>query len=429
MKNRLRTLVATALILSATVAFGANEAGQFSISPVIGGYTFEGGKQHLKTGLVYGARAGYNFTKAFGAEALFDYAFADSTAKQGKADLFRYGGDLLYHFMPENNLVPYLAAGFSGLSFHGANINRKTHGAFDYGAGLKYFITENIALRGDVRHILYSFKSTTYNNLEYTLGAYIPFGSAAKSVKPLEPVMESAAPKAAPAAVAEPAPPAPAPPVPPSSSISVTPASIEKGQTAKLAWDSKDTTGCNIQPGIGSVSTSGSMSVTPSANTSYTLSCSGAGGSSTSGTYIEVASPPPPKAAPAPVAMSAQKAAAAKRFCDKPAVISVLFDTNKADIKPKYTADLKVLGEFLNDFPHAKGEISGHTDNVGSNEYNMKLSQRRAESVEKYLEKTFKLAPNRVTTKGYGETKPIASNKTKKGKAQNRRIETNFSCN
>ena len=100
----------------------------------------------------------------------------------------------------------------------------------------------------------------------------------------------------------------------------------------------------------------------------------------------------------------------------------------KSDIKTKYDADLNKLGTFLKEWPKAKGEISGHTDNVGSDKYNLGLSQRRAASVKQYLVEKFSLAPERLTTEGYGETKPIATNKTKEGRQLNRRIETNFTC-
>ena len=134
MKARLIIITATALAISATVALGAVKEGQFSISPVIGGYTFDS-DQHLKTNLVYGARAGYNFTKKFGVEALFDYAKTDSdNGGKGDVSMYRYGGELLYHLWPDNNLVPYLAAGYGGirLKYDGYAINK---GAFDYGLG------------------------------------------------------------------------------------------------------------------------------------------------------------------------------------------------------------------------------------------------------------------------------------------------------
>lgn len=419
MKLRLSGFVAAALIVSTTAAFGAVKEGQFSISPVIGGYTFDG-TQDLETTPVYGARAGYNFTKRFGIEGLFDYANTEPD-KGGKGfkkgSMYRYGGELLYHMWPDNKLVPYLAAGYAGINFDGSGVNnKKTRGAVDYGLGAKYFLNDSFALRGDVRHIIYSFNKT-YNNIEYTLGAHIPFGGAAPAVQPVVPP---------PVPMPEPAKVVPPPPPAPSASLSVSPVTIVKtnGTAATLSWTSRNADKCIIQPGIGQVEPQGSHSISPSEDTAYTLTCSSASGEATSSANIGVTLPPPKPV----VVESAQKAVAAQRFCNKPAVISVLFDTNKADIKSKYTNDLNKLGEFLKYFPNAKGEISGHTDNVGGDKYNLKLSQRRADSVKKYIEKTFTIAPERVTAKGYGESKPVASNKKKEGRQLNRRIETNFSC-
>lgn len=428
MKIRLGGIVAAALIVSATTAFGAIKEGQYSISPVIGGYTFDD-RQNLETTPLYGARLGYNITKRFGIEGLFDYAKTEPDNGGGDISMYRYGGELLYHMWPDNKLVPYLAAGFAGINFDGNGVNNKARGAFDYGLGAKYFLNDSFALRGDVRHIIYSHNNNTNNNIEYTLGAHIPFGGKAPAVKPVEkPVVPPPAPMPEPVKAVPPPPPAP------TANLSVSPATIVKSAdaTATLGWTSRNADKCNIQPGVGPVEPQGSRSISPSTDTAYTLTCSGPGGEATSTAKIGVTLPPTPKPAPVPapvpVAESAQKASAAKRFCDKPAVLEVQFDTNKADIKEKYKADLDKLAEFLSEFPNAKGEISGHTDNVGGKEFNIKLSQRRADSVKLYMEKNFGIAPERLTAKGFGFSKPIASNKTKKGKAQNRRIEANFSC-
>ena len=80
-------LLAMAGILAiASVASAANKEGQFSVSPVIGGYTYEG-KQHLDTSLIYGLRGGYNFTKNFGVEALFDYVNTEPTTSKNDVDI------------------------------------------------------------------------------------------------------------------------------------------------------------------------------------------------------------------------------------------------------------------------------------------------------------------------------------------------------
>jgi OOP family OmpA-OmpF porin len=414
MKKSISRILTACIIITATAAFGANRAEQFSISPVIGGYTFDG-KQHLDTNLIYGARAGYNFTDNFGIEALFDYVNTEPTNAKSRVEMFRYGGELLYHFIPDNTFVPYLAVGLSGVNFDAAGADKKPRTAIDYGLGAKYFLCDSFALRGDVRHIIYSNNSQTKNNLEYTLGAYIPFGGAKPAAKPVEP-----APAPAPAPVAEPAAPASAP----TAALTASPVMVTKGQSAILNWKSQNASACEIQPGIGPVPPQGVRTVTPDSSTSYSLSCSGAGGTATSAAGVTVVLPP----APVPAALTPRAAAAAERFCNKPAILKIQFDTNKSNIKPKYEADLKNVGEFLQDFPKARGEISGHTDSTASNDYNQKLSERRAASVEKYISTTFGIDSGRISAKGYGETRPIADNKTKAGRARNRRIEANFTC-
>jgi OOP family OmpA-OmpF porin len=169
----------------------------------------------------------------------------------------------------------------------------------------------------------------------------------------------------------------------------------------------------------------GVRTITPVDTTAYTISCSGAGGTATSTAGIAVIAPPPAPVVEAPKPVVSQ---AAEKFCSKPAILNIHFDTNKSDIKPMYDAELKTVADFLKEFPKAKGEISGHTDNVGGKVPNQKLSQRRAESVKNYLVETFGIAADRIEAKGYGFEKPIASNKTKEGKANNRRIEANFTC-
>lgn len=416
---------AVAGVLSvASLAAAANKEGQFSVSPVIGGYTFEG-KQHLETNLVYGLRAGYNFTKNIGIEGLFDYLNTEPTRGGSDINMYRFGGELLYHFFPDNRFVPYLAGGVAGLNFDAKGVDKRVRAAFDYGVGAKYFLTDNIALRGDVRHILYNMNDKTNNNLEYTLGAYIPFGGAEPAAKPIAPP-PAPAPAPAPKAVEPPPAPAPPPPAAPTASLSISPATITAGDTATMNWRSQNATRCDITPGIGQVAPNGARGVTPASSTDYNLVCNGPGGTASSAASLNVVAPPPkvveaPKPAPAPTP-------AAEKFCSKPAIINIQFDTDKSDIKPQYDAELKSVSDFLKEFPKAKGEISGHTDNVASKAYNEKLSQSRADSVKKYIVEKYGIAADRITTKGYGFSKPIASNKTKEGKAKNRRIEANFTC-
>ena len=78
--------------------------------------------------------------------------------------------------------------------------------------------------------------------------------------------------------------------------------------------------------------------------------------------------------------------------------------------------------DILKDIPSLKIEISGHTDNIGEESYNLLLSQRRADAVVLYLVKSG-IDPARLTAKGYGESRPVISNETEDGRASNRRTE------
>ncbi|MBS1120224.1 MAG: OmpA/MotB domain protein [Deltaproteobacteria bacterium] len=101
---------------------------------------------------------------------------------------------------------------------------------------------------------------------------------------------------------------------------------------------------------------------------------------------------------------------------------TVFFDTNKATIKPVSFALLDDVALALKDNPKIKVEVQGHTDSQGDDNFNLKLSQRRAESVRTYLQAQG-VARDRMTPKGYGETVKLADNRTEAGRAQNRRVE------
>lgn len=400
-------IIAAVLLLGLSqVAMAANQEGAFSLSPVVGGYTFEN-NQHKDTSVVLGGRAGYNFTERFGIEGLIDYTHAKGNSGTSSMDFYRYGGELLYHMFPKNDLVPYLAVGLGGVYQSQGGGNKL---AFDYGAGLKYFMTDNLALRADVRGINYKY-DTFYTNVEYTLGLYIPFTApkpAPAPVKAPEPVVEAAAPKAAPVV-------APPPPVP-TSDLKAEPVTLEKGKTTTLVWSSTNTTGCEIQPGIGPVAASGSLVVTPPADTNYTLTCQGSGGKTTSAAAVQVTEPVKEAAA-----AKASAVAAGARL-----TLKVYFDTGKSVIKKQYYDELKMVGDGLNEHKNLKGVIEGHTDSVGSEKSNLALSQRRANAVRDYIVKHFKISRKRLAAKGYGESKPIADNATAEGREQNRRIEAVF---
>jgi outer membrane protein OmpA-like peptidoglycan-associated protein len=100
----------------------------------------------------------------------------------------------------------------------------------------------------------------------------------------------------------------------------------------------------------------------------------------------------------------------------------VNFDFDKATLRPESHAILDKAAATLKKQGKTKVKVAGHTDSRGSDSYNLKLSQRRAETVRNYLIKKG-VAADRLTAKGYGESRPIADNATKEGRFKNRRVE------
>lgn len=101
----------------------------------------------------------------------------------------------------------------------------------------------------------------------------------------------------------------------------------------------------------------------------------------------------------------------------------ILFDTDSYTIKAESFKTLKEIGQLLQDDAELRVSIEGHTDSDGSEEHNQTLSQNRANSVRDYLISSYNIKPERLEAKGWGESKPIDTNDTPEGKANNRRVE------
>jgi outer membrane protein OmpA-like peptidoglycan-associated protein len=99
----------------------------------------------------------------------------------------------------------------------------------------------------------------------------------------------------------------------------------------------------------------------------------------------------------------------------------ILFGYDRADLSASSEASLEKLVTILKEYPDTNIEVQGHTDSKGSDNYNQRLSERRANSVSSYL-RNKGVSPSRLTTKGYGENAPIASNDSDDGRSQNRRV-------
>lgn len=101
----------------------------------------------------------------------------------------------------------------------------------------------------------------------------------------------------------------------------------------------------------------------------------------------------------------------------------ILFDVGSATIRPESTPTLEKIGDMLKKHPELKLEIEGHTDNTGNAAANQKLSEARATAVKTFLVSSYRVDAGRLSAKGFGASKPIASNGTPEGRQQNRRVE------
>ena len=198
------------------------------------------------------------------------------------------------------------------------------------------------------------------------------------------------------------------PPAAPTVSISANPATVEQGQCSMLAWSTTGVSSASIE-GIGSVDPSGSRQVCPGSTTQYTITAMGDGGTRTESTTVTV-NPPPVKVEP--------------KVIDR-LVLHVNFDFDKSVVRKADVAQLQKAVDFIKKYPANDISIEGHTDSRGTDKYNQALSERRAAAVKAYLLKHAEIDTRKdtITTKGFGESKPIASNKTDKGRFENRRVE------
>jgi len=105
------------------------------------------------------------------------------------------------------------------------------------------------------------------------------------------------------------------------------------------------------------------------------------------------------------------------------AIYGIYFDFNQSDVKPESDPALQEINKLLSGNPNLKVFIVGHTDNAGGVDYNMKLSQARADAVVKALTTKYKVNPQSLKAHGVGQLGPVAPNKTEEGRAKNRRVE------
>lgn len=199
----------------------------------------------------------------------------------------------------------------------------------------------------------------------------------------------------------------PPPPAAPTATLAASPDVIQQGQSTTLTWQTNNASDITIE-GLGTVSASGSKTISPGSSTTYTLTAKGPGGSQN---------------ASARVTVNARMAAAAPQPSDADLfarnVKDVLFDYDKANIRTDEAPVAQADASFLVQHPALKVSVEGHCDDRGSEEYNLALGTSRAETLKKSLLEQG-VSAERIKTVSYGKERPFCSEDNEQCWAQNR---------
>src|SRR5579864_3137497 len=207
-----------------------------------------------------------------------------------------------------------------------------------------------------------------------------------------------------------PPPPPPPPPAAPTASISVSPNSVQAGQSASLTWQTSNATDVSID-GIGAVQANGSQSVSPTDSTTYHLVAKGAGGTQEASARLTVTQAPPP---PPPPPSASEEELFSQNVKD------VYFDYDKSDVRGDQQSSIQADVAFLNAHANVNVTVEGHCDERGSTEYNIALGDKRASAVKNALTSAG-VSASRIKTISYGKEKPFCSESNEACWQQNRR--------
>jgi len=416
-KLKLFSIIIFVLLLGSHISYAQFKPEMLSISGLIGGYSFEG-NQPIESGPIIGLGLGYHFDEKISTELMFNYGNFDcffcnpinGCCMEGDTNAKILHIDALYHLLPEEKFIPYLAAGIGYISFDEDRLNDTSASLINYGIGFNYFLSERLTLRGDIRH-LHTF-SESHDNLSYLLGLTYLFGGKDKSQKlidsdgdlvydiydqcPNTPIGVKVDEKGCPL----------------DSDKDGVPDFIDKCPDTPYGTI-VDKWGCQIindSDGDGVKDNKDKCPNTPRGVKVDRIGCPLLIDSDLDGVTDNLdRCPNTPKGADVNI-----------EGCW--IIENLHFDIDKFDIKSKYYPNLDKIVRILIENPGLRVEIQGHTDNIGGSNYNDVLSEKRAEAIMNYLiEKG--INPERLTAIGYGFSRPIAPNNTEKGQSINRRVQ------
>jgi len=377
-------IVLAVLCFTAGTGAGEKTAGTFSLAPMIGGYVFDG-RQDLDNAPLYSLGFGYNYTDALSVENVLQFIDTESEKTGENVDGYIFRFDGLYHFMTDKRLVPYAAAGIGLISINGDARESNTNGLFNYGGGIKYSLNESLALRGDVRHLL-DFDGTN-SNLSYTVGITYLFGRRGGQMPQSQADSDGDG-------VSDDADACPGTP---------------HGVTVDSRGCPRDSDGDGVNDYLDKCPDTPSGA--PVDKSGCPLDSDGDGVYD----YLD-------RCPGTPAGIKVDSSGCPVPIKEKVSIeLNVEFDFDRAVVRNIYEGQIRKVANFLEAYPGTIAVIEGHTDSKGSEQYNMKLSQRRAESVVKVLAE-HGIDASRLRAVGYGESRPVADNSTEEGRQRNRRV-------
>jgi len=423
------------MMLLAMVASAQAEvrAGSFSVTPFVGFYNFETDEYNFDNSYTAGLRAGYNFTRNLGIEGVFNFVKTDTNdyipiTKDDDVYLYALSLEGIYHFFPTSFVVPFFAVGIGGINYHvdgsHSDVDDMTKLAFDYGAGLKLFLPDNIAglfladdmaLRADIRHVVPL--NENYNDLMGTIGINFAFGGE-KTVK-----QEKCADTDA-DGVCDNQDKCPDTPLDCKVDADGCPVDSDRDGVPDCRDKCSDTPpGCKVDKNgcPFDADNDGVVDCLDKCPDTPPRGCIIGKDGCPSDSDNDGVNDCFDKCPDTPPGLKVDKDGCSQEKLT--ITLNVEFDSDKAIVKKKYYNEIKKVADFMKRYPKVTASIDGHTDSTAPDAYNLRLSSERAKSVRQYLIKKFGIEASRLTAKGYGETKPIATNKTKEGRQKNRRVE------
>ena len=435
-------MVISALIITGLTA-GSAQAGlrknALSISPMAGFYYFDD-DQEIEKDPVAGFGLGYQFAENWGVEVMlnygrydFNYLVADQcTCRTDDVSATLGRIDLLYHLWPDKNLVPYFALGMGGMSLDFDNFDKEDDAFADYGGGIQYFLSEDIALRADVRGI-YTLDDH-FNNLAATIGVTFLLGGKPKAQCPVTKAV-------APVEITTPTPVTLLTPKPADFQIlfgfnqtQINPNYYDNFKQVADYLNAYRQIVLRIEghtDALGSEAYNRALSLRRAQSVSHYLSNNF--NIPQSRMYVVGFGESKPVADNSTDAGRRLNRRAELMYL-VPAETSgtttddivIPFAFDSVEIDPSLRGQFKEVADYLNSYQEIVLGIAGNTDSTGPESYNQELSMRRALMVGNYLNTNFHISDSQLQFIGFGESNPVGDNGNSAGRRSNRRVELQY---